>query len=213
MTIASVPTSGLAERKKQRTREELATAAITFFLQRGYDATTVEDIVAAVDVSPRTFYRYFPAKEDLVLAIGESHNEELVAAVRARPASESPLTAVQNAIRQTQVLGPQDLDRVRSFRTLLSGTSALRGRWLIERQQDQQRLAAALADREGKAPEVRHVLAAAAVLAAVTIAFDEWVADGEGDPVTRVHDSVALLATPLLSTRPSHAGSTHGDKA
>ena len=56
--------------KKQRTRQRLAEAAAELFYERGYDATTIDDIAAAVDVSPRTFYRYFPTKEDLVVAMG-----------------------------------------------------------------------------------------------------------------------------------------------
>ncbi|HWE69657.1 MAG TPA: helix-turn-helix domain-containing protein, partial [Acidimicrobiales bacterium] len=62
------PLLGLAAKKKQRTRTLLAEAAAALFYERGYDATTIDDIAAAAEISPRTFYRYFPTKEDLVVA-------------------------------------------------------------------------------------------------------------------------------------------------
>ena len=58
---------GLRERKKRRTRQALRQAAVRLFLERGFEATTIADITAAADVAPRTFFSYYPTKEDVVL--------------------------------------------------------------------------------------------------------------------------------------------------
>jgi AcrR family transcriptional regulator len=191
-------TSRLTERKKEWTRREIAQAAADLFAQRGYAETTVNDIVAAAEVSPRTFFRYFPAKEDLVLALGETGTDGLLTALRARPREETPLAAVQAAVAEAFAPGWNDRARVKWFFTLLSETPPLLGRWLEERDRERRDLAAVLAGREGTEPGPRHLIAAAAVETAIRSALSDW-ADGDGpDPGQAVSDRLALLATPLL---------------
>jgi AcrR family transcriptional regulator len=90
--------TGLRERKKLQTREQITEAAIRLFAERGFDGTTVDDIAQAADVSRRTFFRYFARKEDVVLAWKHEAAEELRRALAERPAGEGPLDAVQGAI-------------------------------------------------------------------------------------------------------------------
>ncbi|TMB71576.1 MAG: TetR family transcriptional regulator, partial [Chloroflexi bacterium] len=59
--------SGLRERKKQKTRESIQRAALRLFVKQGYEETTIEQIAAAAEISPSTFFNYFPTKEDVVL--------------------------------------------------------------------------------------------------------------------------------------------------
>src|SRR6266480_4318131 len=91
-------TMGLRERKKLRTREQLTDAAFRLFTERGFDATTIEDIVEQVEVSPRTFFRYFDSKEDVVIGFFDDMGLELRAMLEARPAEEPPFTAARNAL-------------------------------------------------------------------------------------------------------------------
>jgi AcrR family transcriptional regulator len=90
--------TGLRERKKLRTREQITEAAIALFADRGFDGTTVDDIAAAADVSRRTFFRYFARKEDVVLAWKQETAAELRDALAARPPGQSPLEAVEGAL-------------------------------------------------------------------------------------------------------------------
>jgi AcrR family transcriptional regulator len=89
---------GLRERKKQRTHDALLRAALELFTTQGYEATTVDEIAEAVDVSQRTFFRYFAGKEEAALAVIDLSQEHFVAALRARPAHEAPLEALRNAV-------------------------------------------------------------------------------------------------------------------
>src|SRR5258708_39352380 len=95
-TTAGAP--GLRLRKRQQTRERLTRAAMALFLERGFEATTLDDIAAAADISRRSFFHYFDSKEDVVFAWHEEITAALVAAIAARPASESMLAAAENAI-------------------------------------------------------------------------------------------------------------------
>jgi AcrR family transcriptional regulator len=90
--------TGLRERKKLQTREQITEAAIRLFAERGFDRTTVDDIAQAADVSRRTFFRYFARKEDVVLSWKQEAADELREALAVRPAGEAPLDAVQGAI-------------------------------------------------------------------------------------------------------------------
>ena len=89
---------GRREEHKQRTRSALEQAAARLFEERGFGATTVRDIAAAAGVGERTFFRYFPSKEDLVLQQVRDLIPGLMDRVRARPAREKPLAALREAI-------------------------------------------------------------------------------------------------------------------
>src|ERR1700692_3999419 len=92
---------GLRLRKRQQTRERLTRVAMALFLERGFEATTLDDIAAAADISRRSFFHYFASKEDVVFAWQEESTAAVIAAVAARPASESMLAAAENAILAT----------------------------------------------------------------------------------------------------------------
>ena len=97
MRTPTPPADGWRERKKRLTRDELQRTAIEMFRARGYEDVTVEEIAAAAAVSPRTFYRYFPAKEDLVLGSLDELTDGIVAALAARPPDEPVLDSVRAA--------------------------------------------------------------------------------------------------------------------
>ena len=95
----------LRERKKADTRRRLMTLALRLFEERGFDETTVGELAASADVAPRTFFRYFPTKVEVLFG----DHDELVALLRdtlaARPADES----IVHAVRRATLVGIQRL--------------------------------------------------------------------------------------------------------
>ncbi|MGO1056153.1 TetR/AcrR family transcriptional regulator [Crossiella sp. CA198] len=125
--------AGLRERKKQRTREAIAEAAIALFLDRGFDQVSVAEVAAAAEVSKRTLFKYFPSKEDLVVQRFADHQDESARYVRARVAGESPLAALERGWldalrRQDPNTGLCDLPEVVRFYRLITGTESLTAR-------------------------------------------------------------------------------------
>lgn len=88
---------GLRERKKQRTRAMLIDAATDLCLRQGYESTTVDQIAAAADVSPRTFSRYFATKDAVFLTLIEDYSHEVAIELETVPFDVGPLEAIRQA--------------------------------------------------------------------------------------------------------------------
>jgi AcrR family transcriptional regulator len=95
---ADRPKPGLRERKKAKTRAAIQEVALRLFERQGYEGTTVEQIADAAEVSPSTFFRYFPTKEDVVLY--DALDPLFIAAFRAQPPEVGPLAAMRGAMRE-----------------------------------------------------------------------------------------------------------------
>src|SRR6266852_6004588 len=93
----AAPRPGLRERKKARTRAAIREHALRLFREQGYAATTVDQIAEAAEVSPSTFFRYFPTKEDVVLY--DDIDPLLIAAFEAQPTDLTPIQALRGAMR------------------------------------------------------------------------------------------------------------------
>ncbi|QEV25148.1 TetR family transcriptional regulator [Streptomyces coeruleorubidus] len=145
----------LRERKKQRTRDALLRAALELFATRGYEETTVDDIAAAVDVSQRTFFRYFAGKEETAFYVTRLAETQVVEAVRARPPGEAPLEALRRALLESwdtinetiEEIVPVDL-HMRVYRVIES-TPALLAAHLRRATELEEELARIIAEREG----------------------------------------------------------------
>ena len=114
---------GLRERKKARTREAIIEAALDLFERKGYDATTVEDIAAAAEVSPRTFFRYFESKLDLIMARSGEKHAGLGLLLADRPAGEGLVEAVREAMRAELAAQLDDPLVRREFQVMLTTPS------------------------------------------------------------------------------------------
>ncbi len=183
---------GLRERKKARTREGLAEAALTLFEARGFEATTIDDVAAAAEVSRRTFFRYFPTKEDAAFPHSEARLERfealLAQAAGARPwdrareaflALASDFTADRAALlRQSRVVAASP--------TLTAHELKLDRAW-------EARLATALS-QDCEAPAFEARVAAGAIIGAVRVALRTWFdADATTDLAALGRDALGLL--------------------
>ncbi|MGW5324606.1 TetR family transcriptional regulator [Streptomyces sp. NPDC004014] len=145
----------LRDRKKRRTREALLRAALELFTTQGYEHTTVDEIAEAVDVSQRTFFRYFAGKEEVAFAVQEMTEALFVAAVRARPAHEAPMEALRQAVLEGWDAIRETVDSavpvelyLRMYRTIES-TPALLAAHLRRSVATEETIARLLAEREG----------------------------------------------------------------
>ncbi|MGW2848658.1 TetR/AcrR family transcriptional regulator, partial [Streptomyces sp. NPDC001274] len=96
----AAPPTGLRERKKRLTRDALLRTALDLFTTQGYDETTVDEIVEAVAVSQRTFFRYFANKEEAAFALQSMVESRFLAELRRRPAAETPFDALRRSVLQ-----------------------------------------------------------------------------------------------------------------
>ncbi len=133
--------SGLSERTRERTRREIADAAGQLFIEKGYAATTVKDIAEAADVSSRTFFRYFPSKEDVVTDLASSTMDATIDLLGQHDKGDSLLSALKVVLHATLARVADDPEPARKFQFLLRDTPELRGRWLEEQRRNRDRLA------------------------------------------------------------------------
>ncbi|MCP2167986.1 TetR/AcrR family transcriptional regulator [Goodfellowiella coeruleoviolacea] len=93
-------TQGLRERKKHRTRRALFEAAVRLFQEKGYEQTTVAEIAAAADVSTKTLFNYFPAKEDILFAYRQPRIDEALRVIAERGQDEDVISVLIRATGQ-----------------------------------------------------------------------------------------------------------------
>ncbi|MEV8330347.1 TetR family transcriptional regulator [Streptomyces niveus] len=146
---AQQPRLGLRERKKLKTRVAIREATYRLITDQGYEATTVEQIAAAAEVSPSTVFRYFPTKEDIVLT--DEFDPVMEAAIRARPADEPPLESVRAVLRQAveAILADQPEELLQRSKLMLE-IPAVRARMTETMTETSLLLSRAVADRTGR---------------------------------------------------------------
>ncbi len=185
---------GLRERKKRLTYQAVSDAAITMFLERGFDKVSVAEVAAAADISKPTLFRYFPAKEDLVLHRFADHEDEAARVVTGRAPDATPLDALRRHFldgldRRDPVTGLCDVPQVLAFLRLLYGTPSLVARLHAY----QGRSEAALARVLGGGLSDR--LAAGQIIAVLRIlALENWRRIDAGESADRVYAGAVQAA-------------------
>lgn len=168
----------MRERKKERTRRAIRIEAFRLFREQGYAATTVEQIAEAAEISPSTFFRYFPSKEQVVLA--DDMDPIMIEKFDAQPAGISVLEAFRRCILESfESIDPEQFeferDRARYVRTV----PELRGALAAEMSRNVDMLADMAARRVGRDPDDFEVRALAG---AIMGAMQAVLMDPDRDP-------------------------------
>jgi AcrR family transcriptional regulator len=193
---------GLRERKKARTREALQDAALDLFGRRGFDHTTVEEVAEACEVSPRTFFRYFPTKEDVLFAEASVRRERLLAVIAERPPDEAPFAVLRAAMRELAADYRDERDALVIRSRIVEASPHLQA-YKAEHQHGWEAEVVAALERRGSGSAADLALVTAVATAAFRVAIDAWVAaapapgarKGEPDLGAIIDDAFAKLAT------------------
>lgn len=165
------PSTRLWERTRRAAHSEIADTAMRLFLERGFDSTTIEQIVSEAGISRRSFFRYFGAKEDIVLGALAGQGVLVKAALEARPENETPWQALRAALGSLQGLG-DSAEKTLSISKMLYETPSLRARSIEKHLQWQSLLVPAIERRLGIAPGIGHDPGAQAIVACALTCLD-----------------------------------------
>ena len=206
--VVKTPVCGLRERKKRRTRDALIAAAWELFHTRGYERTTVREITDAVEVSERTFFRYFASKEDLVLSPLTAASDAFVEQLRLRPAGERPVDALRNALHAAAgLLEPGLLETQTDWEThrqavkLIESTPQLLSAHLVIGQRLADAVVEVIAEREHVDPAAdrRPRIIAAVFCALMTTAGQVWHGDGGIETLVQLADDYLAELIPTFA--------------
>jgi AcrR family transcriptional regulator len=175
-------TESLRDRQRAQILADIRRAAFRLFVERGYDAVTTEEIASVAGVSPRTFFRYVPAKEELLLAPVRHGGTAIVALLEARPADEQPDVALINAIiTRTRSFGVADTEE---WRAALLVAPDLLGKLTVHLPADKERATKLIAARMrvNSDSDIRPALLVQLAFAAADFAFQQWVRQSRKKP-------------------------------
>lgn len=197
----TTPTPGLRERKKARTRWAIQEHALRLFAEQGYEATTVDQIAAAAEISPSTFFRYFATKEDVV--VQDEFDEQFVEAFRAAGAAQDPIAALRRTIvRAVAAADPHERDKSRQRMELIFAVPALRARTVqntLDRFHDAVR---GFAEGSGRSPDDPAVNAFVGAILGMTLpVFAQWATDGYTGDLEAMLDEAITGVREILNRR------------
>jgi AcrR family transcriptional regulator len=175
---------GLRERKKAKTRAAIQEHALRLIREQGYEATTIEQIAEAAEVSPSTFFRYFPTKEDVVAY--DAWDPIVLDVWRAQPPELGPIAAMRNAMTVVfRDMTPQQMDEMRSRGRLLFSEPDLRTAAIGELLRSMKMIVDEFAARLGRpADDFELRVFAGAFIGAFMAAVMPVIADPDADFVT-----------------------------
>jgi AcrR family transcriptional regulator len=201
--------STLRERTRRAVQKEIGDAAFTLFAARGYDATTIDDIAAAVGMSPRSVFRYFATKEEILVGKLDLGADDMLDILRARPAGEPAWTSLR---RLFDIVGtPDQQEALKPIQRVVFETPALLAVYLQKLHSIQDAIVAALMDRAEAAgtpyapddPAPRALTAAA--FGCLVAAQHAWMAPATNDSLATYIDRAMATVNPHPAAAAVHA--------
>lgn len=185
--------AGLRERKRAQTYARIQGEGMRLFLERGFEATTLDDVAAAAAVSRRTLFHYFGSKEEIVFSTKAGFPDMVRDAIAARPADESLLDMVENGL--TDMANRHSDPRGRALARLIRDTPSLRAGDQAKYEAVERVLASALADRKGLAPDDLDCrITAAMAIGILKLSIEAWLeGDADDNPQTFGREAFAAL--------------------
>lgn len=196
-SLTDQPKPGLRERKKAKTRAAIQHAALELIRQQGYEATTIEQIVEAAEVSESTFYRYFPTKQDLVLT--DEMDPLIAAAFRAQPPELGVMQAMRRAVRSAaEALDVEEVADLRQRTVVMFQAPDLWTASLTQLTNTLQMAAGLIAERTGRDQDDWQVRALAGAVVGVMISLvPQWTEDPDTDVLASIDRALAFLEAGL----------------
>jgi AcrR family transcriptional regulator len=183
---------GLRERKRAETHARIQDAGMKLFFDKGFEATTLDEVAEAADVSRRTLLNYFGSKEEIVFSAKAGFPQMVADAVTARPADEPLLDMVENAM--LDLANQPRSEESKALAVLIHGTPSLRAGDQAKYEQVERLLAVTLAERKGLAPDdVACRVVAATAVSIMKLSLDVWLADPDEKPETFGRAAFAAL--------------------
>lgn len=193
------PQTGLRERTRRAVQAEVAEVAIRLFLEQGFEATTIDQVAAAVGLSRSSFFRHFATKEDAVLVRWERRGDEVLAALRARPLDEPVWTSLARAFDPVVAALAVDPARALALTRMIFDTPTLAARRSEKQYEWRDMLAPEVARRlttRGAPAELQAQAVVAAALACLDTAYAAWgAADGDLSLPATMEAAMAAVAS------------------
>jgi TetR/AcrR family transcriptional regulator, regulator of mycofactocin system len=158
------------------TRAELEAVAFDLFDRQGFEETTVDDIAAAAGIGRRTFFRYFPSKNDVPWGDFEAELDRMRARLAAFPAGLPLMDALREAIVDFNAIAPDQVAQHRRRMRLILGVPAVKAHSTLRFAAWRQVVAEFAAGRLGQpAAALAPQAVAHAVLGVTTAAYEHWL--------------------------------------
>jgi AcrR family transcriptional regulator len=195
--------TGLRERKREETRRRITDAGMCLFIEQGIDATTVDEIAAAAGISRRTFFHYFPSKDDILLSLQQGMGGLIAERVRHGDATASPLELIRAAVIATCAEVPAE-DMMKIDR-LMKASPAVQARKQASYVEHERTLFAALRERwPDPARETGLRLVAILAIGAIRLSTEALGQEGEERTLVALLEAAFDALTEELVGRPAY---------